>query len=196
MLLKCYTQYVSKFGKLGSGHRTGKGQFSFPSQRRIMVKKVQTTIRLHQHYMLPRLCSKFFKVGFSRTWIKNFLMYKLNWEKAKEPEIKLITFVGSWRKQSGSRKHLFCFFDYTKDLTVWITTNCGKFLKDGSTRTTYLSPEKPVCRSRSNSQNETWYNRLVPDWRRIASRLGTVISLFNLYLECTLWIISRNQDFW
>ena len=44
MLLKCDTQYVSKFGKLGSGHMTGKGQFSFPSQRRPMAKKVQTTI--------------------------------------------------------------------------------------------------------------------------------------------------------
>ena len=29
MLWKCCTQYVSKFGKLSSGHRTGKGQFSF-----------------------------------------------------------------------------------------------------------------------------------------------------------------------
>ena len=31
MLLKCCTQYANKFGKLGSGHRTGKGQFSFQS---------------------------------------------------------------------------------------------------------------------------------------------------------------------
>ena len=36
MLLKCCTQYVSEFGKLSSGHRTGKGQFSFQSQRRAM----------------------------------------------------------------------------------------------------------------------------------------------------------------
>ena len=28
-LLKCCTQYASKFGKVSSGHRTGKGQFSF-----------------------------------------------------------------------------------------------------------------------------------------------------------------------
>ena len=42
MLLKCYTQYASKFGKLSSGHRTGKGQFSFQSQRRAMPKNVQT----------------------------------------------------------------------------------------------------------------------------------------------------------
>ena len=33
MLLKCCTQYVSKFGNLSSGHRTGKGQFSFQLQK-------------------------------------------------------------------------------------------------------------------------------------------------------------------
>ena len=36
-------QYVSKFGKLSSGHRTGKGQFSFQSQRKAMPKNAQTT---------------------------------------------------------------------------------------------------------------------------------------------------------
>ena len=35
---KCCTQYSSKFGKLSSGHRTRKGQFSFQSQRRAMPK--------------------------------------------------------------------------------------------------------------------------------------------------------------
>ena len=39
MLLKCCTQYASKFGKLSSGHRTGKGQFSFQSQRKAIPKK-------------------------------------------------------------------------------------------------------------------------------------------------------------
>ena len=39
MLGKCYTQYASKFGKLSSGHRTGKSQFSFQSQRKAMSKK-------------------------------------------------------------------------------------------------------------------------------------------------------------
>ena len=41
-LLKCCTQYARKFGKLSSGHRTGKGQFSFQSQRRTMPKIIQT----------------------------------------------------------------------------------------------------------------------------------------------------------
>ena len=53
MLLKCCTQNVSKFGKLCSGHRTGKGQFLFQSQRRAMPKNVQTTIQLcRRHHEL------------------------------------------------------------------------------------------------------------------------------------------------
>ena len=42
-VLKCYTQYARKFGKLSNNYRTGKGQFSFQSQRRAMPKNVQTT---------------------------------------------------------------------------------------------------------------------------------------------------------
>ena len=40
ILLKCCTQYATKFGKLSSGQRTGKGQFSFPTQRKAMPKNV------------------------------------------------------------------------------------------------------------------------------------------------------------
>ena len=47
MLSKCYTQYASKFGKVSSGHRTGKGQFSFQSQRTLKVKvKSLSRVRL------------------------------------------------------------------------------------------------------------------------------------------------------
>ena len=52
MLLKCCIQYVSKFGKLNSGHRTGKGQFSFQSQRMAVPKNVPTqlsTVALISH---------------------------------------------------------------------------------------------------------------------------------------------------
>ena len=47
MLWKCCTQSARKFGKLSSGHRTGKGQFSFQAQRKAMPKNAQTTARLH-----------------------------------------------------------------------------------------------------------------------------------------------------
>ena len=48
------TQYASKFGKLSSGHRTGKGQFSFQFQRKAMPKKAQNTAQLHSSHMLAK----------------------------------------------------------------------------------------------------------------------------------------------
>ena len=54
--VKVLHSYANKFGKLSSGHGTGKGQFSFQSQRRAMPKYVQTTAQLHQFSMLSRLC--------------------------------------------------------------------------------------------------------------------------------------------
>ena len=50
MLLKCCTQYARKSGKLSRGHRTGKGQFSFQSQRKAMPKNAQTTAKLHSSH--------------------------------------------------------------------------------------------------------------------------------------------------
>ena len=54
MLWKCCTQYGSKCGKLSSGHRTGKGQFSFQSQRKAMPKNAQTTTQLHSSHTLVK----------------------------------------------------------------------------------------------------------------------------------------------
>ena len=130
MLLECFTQYASKFGKLSGGHRTGKGQFSFQSQRRAMSKNVQTTTQLNSFHMLARLYSKFFKLGFNSMWTKNFQMYKLDLEKVEEPEIKLPTSTGSAKKQENSRKtSISALLTMPKPLTVWITINCGKFWK-------------------------------------------------------------------
>ena len=52
MLLKCCIQYVSKSGKLHSGHRTGKVHFSFQSQRKAMPKRAQSTTQLHSSHTL------------------------------------------------------------------------------------------------------------------------------------------------
>ena len=52
--VKCCTQYASKFGKLSSGHRCGKGQLSFQSQRKAMSKNVQTTAQLHSSHTLAK----------------------------------------------------------------------------------------------------------------------------------------------
>ena len=56
--------------------------------------------------------------------------FKLDWEKAEEPEIKLPTSVGSSKKQESSRKaSIPALLTMPKSLTVWITINCGKFWK-------------------------------------------------------------------
>ena len=61
----------------------------------------------------------------------NFLMFKLVLEKAEEPEIKLPTSTGSWKKQESSRKTpISAFMTIPKPLTVWITINCGKILQE------------------------------------------------------------------
>ena len=58
-------------------------------------------------------------------------MFKLVLGKAEEPEIKLPTSVGSSKKQERSRKtSISDLFTLPKPLTVWITINCGKILKE------------------------------------------------------------------
>ena len=65
--------------------------------------------------------------NFNNTSTENFQLYKVDLEKAEEPEIKLPTSVGSLKKQESSRKKThFCFIDYAKAF-VWITINCRKF---------------------------------------------------------------------
>ena len=127
MLWKCCTQYASKFGILIHGYWTGNGQFSLHSQRKAMPKNVQTTAQLHSSHTLARLCSKFSKPNFNSTWTVNFQMFKLDLEKAEEPEIKLPMSFGSWKKPESSRKTCTSALLTTpKPLTVWITTNKGR----------------------------------------------------------------------
>ena len=57
---------------------------------------------------------KFSKPGFNSAWTMNFQMFKLDLEKAEEPEIKLLTSNGSLKKQEFQRNIYFCFIDYTK----------------------------------------------------------------------------------
>ena len=71
-------------------------------------------------------------------WTENFQMFKLDLENEEEPEIKLPTSIGSLKKQESSRKmSTFVLLTMPKPLTVWITINCGKFLKRWEYQTTW-----------------------------------------------------------
>ena len=68
---------------------------------------------------------------------KNFQMFKLDLEKAEEPEIKFPTSVGSSRKQESSRKKIyFCFIDYAKAFYCVKSQQTGKFFKRWEYQTT------------------------------------------------------------
>ena len=92
--------------------------------------------------------SKFYKPGFNSTWTMSFQMFKLDLEKAEEPQIKLPKSTGSREFQKTST---FVSLIMTKPLTVWITKNCGKFWKRWEYQSTWPPLEKTVCRSGRNS---------------------------------------------
>ena len=78
--------------------------------------------------------------------IVNFQMFKLDLEKAEEPEIKLPTFVGSLKKQEFQKNIYFCFIDYSKAFGCVDHNKLENSLSDRYTRPLYLPPEKHVCR--------------------------------------------------
>ena len=97
-----------------SSHKEGQG------------KNVQTTTPLSSYHMLVRLYLKSFKPGFSSMWTENFQMYKLGLEKAEEPEIKLPTFIGSYRNQGFLEK----FINYKKVFDCVDHNKLWKILKE------------------------------------------------------------------
>ena len=71
---------------------------------------------------------KILQLVFNSTSIMKFQVLKLNFEMAEEREIKLPISVGSLKKQESSKK-ISTLLTMPKPLTVWITANCGNFLK-------------------------------------------------------------------
>ena len=93
MLLKCYTQYASKFGKLRNGHRIGKGQFSFQSQRRTPPKNVQTITQLSSSHMLAMF--NIFQMRLQQYVNQELPDVQGGFRKVEEPVIKLPISAGS-----------------------------------------------------------------------------------------------------
>ena len=121
----------------------------------------------------------------------------LDLEKADVLEIKLpIFFVGSWRKQGSSRKiSTSTSLTTLNPLTVWITTNCGKFLKRWEYQTTLTC----LLRNMYEGQEATVRTRHgTTDWFKIEKGVhqGCILSpcLFNLYAEYIIWNSGLNES--
>ena len=147
MLWKCCTQYASKFGKLSSGHRTGKGQFS----RKALAKNAQTTTQLHSSHTLVKVMLKILQARLQQ--YLNFQMFKLDLEKEEELEVKLPTSIGSSKKNKEvPEKHVLLLYWLCQSL--WLCRSqhtVENSSRDGNTRPRDLPHEKSACRPRSNS---------------------------------------------
>ena len=95
-----------------------------------MPKDVQTAIQFSLISHTSKVMLKILQARLQQYMNCDFQMFKLDLEKAEESEIKLPTSVGSSKKQESSRKTpTSALLTTPKALTVWITTNCGKFFK-------------------------------------------------------------------
>ena len=155
-----------------SSHRTRKGQFSSQSQRKAIPKNVQTTAQLHSSHMLAKECSNPPSQASTEhaPWTSRV---KLSLEKAEEPEIKLPTSAGSWKKQES-----FCFIDYAKAVDCVDHKKLWKILKQIG----ILDHLTCLLRNLYGDQEVTvrtgWNKGLVPNRKRSASRLYIVTLLF------------------
>ena len=156
--------------------------------------------------MLARPCPKSFKWGFNSMWTKNFQMYKLDSEKAEEPEIKLPTSIGSLKKQNSQKQKFqknICFIDYAKAFDYVDHNKLWKIMKEMGV------PDQVTCLLRNLCAGQeatlrTGHGRT--DWFQIGKGVhqGSILSpcLFNLYAEYIMWnaglgwCTSWNQDCW
>ena len=147
MLWKCCTQYASKFGKLSSGHRTGKGQFSFQSQTKTIPKNAQTTAQLHSFHML-----KILQARLQQYVNRELPDVQAGFRKDRETRDQIANICWIIEKARGFQKNIyFCFIDYAKVFDCVNHNKLENSERDGNTRPPYLSPGKLVCRSRSNN---------------------------------------------
>ena len=150
LLLKCYTQYVSKFWKLSSCHRTGKGQFSSQSQRKAMPKNAQTTTQFISHASKVKL--KILQAMLQQYMNRKLPDVQAGFRKGRRTRDQIANIRWIIEKAREFQKDIyFCFIDYAKAFDCVDHNKLWKNLRDGNTRPPYLPPVKPVRRSRSNS---------------------------------------------
>ena len=99
-----------------SSHKAGKSQFSFQSQRKAIIKNVQTTTQLHSSHTLAKQCSKFSKPGFNSTWTVNFQMeIQAGFRKDRGTRDQIANVCWIIEKTWEFQKNIyFCFINYAK----------------------------------------------------------------------------------
>src|SRR5574342_482881 len=183
ILSKCCTQYASKFGKLSSGHRTGKGQFSFQSQRKVMPKNAQTTAQLHSSYMLVML--KILQARLQQYMNCELPDVQAGFRKGRGTRDQIVNICWIIKRAREFQKNIyFCFIDYAKAFDCVDHNQLWKILKEMGI------PDHLTCLLRNLCAGQEATVRTghgTTDWFHIGKgvRQGCILSpcLFNLYAE-------------
>ena len=149
MFLKCYTQYARKFGKLSNNYRTGKGQFSFQSQRGAMPKNVQTTtVALISH--ASKLMLKILQARFQQYVNRDLPDVQAGFRKGRGTKDQISNIHGIIDKTRKFQKNI-CFNDYVKAFDCVDHDKLWKILEEMGISDHLACLLKPVFRSRSIS---------------------------------------------
>ena len=150
MLGKCCTQYADKFGKLSSGHRTGKGQFSSQSQRKAMPKNAQTTAHLTALIShASKVMLKILQARLHQYVNRELPDVQAGFRKGRGTRDQIANIRWIIKKAREFQKNIF--IDYAKAFDCVGHNKLWKILRDGNTRPPDLPLKKPICRSGSNN---------------------------------------------
>ena len=150
ILWKSCTQYASKFGKLSSGHRTGKGQFSFPKKSNAKECSNYHTIALISH--ASKVMLKILQARLQQYVNRELPDVQAGFRKGRGTRDQIANICGIMEKAREYYKNIyFCFIDYAKACDCVDHNKLENSSRDGNTRPPDLPPEKSVCTSRSNS---------------------------------------------
>ena len=166
MLLKCCTQYASKFGKQQWPQDWKRSVFIL-IPRKISAKECSNYHTIALISCASQVMLKFFKVRLQKYVNQELPDVQAGFRKCRRTRDQIVNIHRITGKAREFQKNIyFCFIDYTKAFDCGSQQTMENSEKDGDTRPPDLPPEKSVCRSRSKSQNCTWNNRLVPNWER------------------------------
>ena len=131
MLWMCCTQYASKFGKLSSSHRTGKGQFSFQSERKAMPKNAQTTAQLHSSHMASKVMLKILQAKLQQYVNCELPDVQASFKKGRGTRDQIANICRIMEKaREFQKKHLFLLYWLCQSLDCVNHNKLWKILKE------------------------------------------------------------------
>ena len=138
MLCKCCTQYVSKFGKLSTGHRMGKGQFSFQSQRKGNVKESSNYCTIALFSQASKVMPKILQARLQQYVKRELPDVQAGFRRDRGTRNQIANIHWIIEKSKSSRKiSTSALLTMLKPLIMWTTTNCGKLFKRWEYQTTW-----------------------------------------------------------